>query len=277
MTTAPSPASPVAMIDRVACLLQVFDGRHRLTLAEISRYADLPRSSTHRILQRLVELGWVEREGYKYSLGIRMFELGSQVVRRDRVHQVSLPFMHALHRSTGLTVHLSTLVSSDVLHLERVGDWPERGEGWRLGARQPAVHSAAGRVLLAPLSETDWPALDFPPPATVYGLHTLRDLRHDLVRVRERGGVAIDFQGCGAGVSVVAAPVGPPESGVRAALSLCGPADTMPAQDAGEAVRMAAMDIWYAASGMPRRHRRPPRRVPSDQRRSAPASVLSHG
>ncbi|MGO4750288.1 IclR family transcriptional regulator, partial [Streptomyces sp. 2MCAF27] len=172
MTTAPNHTAPIAMIDRVASLLQVFDGRHRLTLAEISRHADLPRSSTHRILQRLVDLGWVEREGYKYSLGIRMFELGAQVVRRDRIHQASLPFMHALHRSTGLTVHLSTLASSDVLHLERIGDWPQNGDSWRLGARQPAVHSAAGRVLLAQLAESDWPALGFSPPATVYGIRT---------------------------------------------------------------------------------------------------------
>jgi DNA-binding IclR family transcriptional regulator len=277
MTTAPtSQGTPVAMIDRVASLLQVFDGRPGLTLAEISRQADLPRSSTHRILQRLVELGWVEREGYQYSLGIRMFELGSQVVRRDRVHQASLPFMHALHRSTGLTVHLSTLVASDVLHLERIGDWPEKGDSWYLGARQPAVHSAAGRALLAQLTESDWPTLAFAPPATVYGIRTLRDLRRDLDRVRDRGGIAVDFQGCGAGITVVAAPVGPAGSNVRTALSLCGPADAVPTQEAGEAVRLAAMDIWYAASGMPSRNRRPGGVAAAPLRRSGRTPVLSH-
>ncbi|MGO4426805.1 IclR family transcriptional regulator, partial [Streptomyces sp. MCAF7] len=119
-------------------------------------------------------------------------------------------------------------------------------------------------------------ALGFSPPATVYGIRTLRDLRRDLTRVRERGGVAVDCQGCGAGITVVAAAVGPPGSEVRAALSLCGPTDTMPAQDAGEAVRVTAMDIWYAASGMPRRPRRPPQRFPSAQHHSAMASVLAH-
>ncbi|MEW2304472.1 helix-turn-helix domain-containing protein [Streptomyces sp. NPDC006655] len=260
----------------MASLLQVFDGRSRLTLAEISRQADLPRSSTHRILQRLVELGWVEREGYQYSLGIRMFELGSQVVRRDRIHRASLPFMHALHRSTGLTVHLSTLVASDVLHLERTGDWPEKGDSWCLGARQPAVHSAAGRALLAQLAETDWPTLAFAPPATVYGIHTLRDLRRDLERVRDRGGVAVDFQGCGTGITVVAAPVGPSGSNVRTALSLCGPVDALPTQEAGEAVRMAAMDIWYAASGMPRRSRGTGGGLSRPLRRSDRTPVPSH-
>ncbi|MFD4985206.1 IclR family transcriptional regulator [Streptomyces sp. NPDC058374] len=252
MTTAPSQTTPVAMIDRVASLLEVFDGRQQLTLVQISRLAGLPRSSAHRILQRLVELGWVERQGYEYALGMRMFELGAQVVRRDRVHQASLPLMHALHRSTGLTAHLSVLVSSEVLHLERIGDWPQRGRGWRLGARQPAVHAAAGRALLAELDQSEQPDLDFPAPATPYGISTPRQLRQELDRVRDRGGVAVDTQGCTAGITAVAAPIGPSESRIRAAVSLCGPSDAMPLQSAIDAVRITAMDIWYAASGMSR-------------------------
>ncbi|MBB5781559.1 IclR family transcriptional regulator [Nonomuraea jabiensis] len=253
MTTAQSHGSPNTMIDRVASLLQVFDGYPRRTLAQIARQADLPRSSAHRILQRLVELGWVEREGYQYRLGLRMFELGSKVVQRERLHQTCLPFMYALHRSTGLTVHLSALISGEVLHLERIGDWPDRGETWRPGGRQPAVHSAAGRAILAQLAEAEWPDLTFPPPATAYGVHTLTQLRRDLGRVRDRGGVAHDVQGCTAGITAVAASIGPSGSDLRAALSLCGPAETMPAQEAGDAVRIAAMDIWYAASGLARR------------------------
>ncbi|MFI7154382.1 IclR family transcriptional regulator [Nonomuraea sp. NPDC050022] len=253
MTTAQSHGSPITMIDRVASLLQVFDGHPRLTLAQIARQADLPRSSAHRILQRLVELGWVAREGYQYRLGLRMFELGSKVVQRERLHQACLPFMYALHRSTGLTVHLSALVSDEVLHLERIGDWPEKGEGWRPGGRQAAVHSAAGRAVLAQLTEAEWPELAFPPPATVYGVHSLAQLRRDLERVRDRGGVAIDIQGCSAGMTAVAAAIGPSGSDLRAALSLCGPAGTMSAQEAGDTVRITAMDIWYATSGMARR------------------------
>ncbi|SMD27291.1 IclR family transcriptional regulator [Kibdelosporangium aridum] len=258
-TTARSQDTPTAMIDRVASLLEVFDGHHRLTLAQISRRAHLPRSSAHRILQRLVELGWVERQGFQYTLGIRMFELGSQVVRRDRVHQAALPFMHGLHHSTGLTAHLSVLVSSDVLHLERIGHWPEQEQGWRLGARQPAVHSAAGRALLAQSEE--WPELAFPSPATAYGIRTRTQLSRDLERVRDRGGVAVDDQGCTVGIAAVAAPIGPSESNLRAALSLCGPADAMPTDKAVAAVRMAAMDIWYAASGVTRLRGRPVRLI----------------
>ena len=252
MTTARSQETPTAMIDRVASLLQSFDGHPRLTLAQISRLANLPRSSAHRILQRLVDLGWVERDGFQYGLGMRMFELGSQVVRRDRAHQAALPFLHALHRSTGLTAHLSVLASADVLHLERIGTRAETEPAWCPGGRQPAVHSAAGRALLAQLDESEWPDLSFPPAATSYGVRGLTQLRRELDQVRERGGIAIDVQSCTAGITAVAAPIGPVDAELCAAVSLCGPAGTMPTDKAIAAVRMAAMDIWYAASGVTR-------------------------
>ncbi|MEU8820610.1 IclR family transcriptional regulator [Actinoplanes sp. NPDC048796] len=237
----------------MASLLETFDGHQSLTLAQISRRSQLPPSSAHRILQRLVELGWVERHGFEYHLGLRMFELGAQVVRRDGIHQAALPYLHALHRSTGLTVHLSALVSADVLHLECVGTQPPAEDSWGLGARQPAVHSAAGRALLAQLDHADWPALSFPRSATPGGVRDRADLEHNLRVVRDRGGVAVDLGSCSAGVTAVAASVGPAEGGLRVALSLCGPSAAVPVENAVRAVRRTARDIWYAAAGVTRR------------------------
>jgi len=271
MTTARRQETPTAMIDRVASLLQSFDGHPRLTLAQISRLANLPRSSAHRILQRLVDLGWVHRDGFQYGLGLRMFELGSQVVRRDRAHQAALPFLHALHRSTGLTAHLSVLVSADVLHLERIGTRAETESAWCPGGRQSAVHSAAGRALLAQLDESAWPELTFPAAASSHGIRGLPQLRRDLDQVRERGGIALDTQWCTAGTTAVAAAIGPAEAELGAAVSLSGPAGTMPVEKAVAAVRMAAMDIWYAASGVTRLRGRGPRPI------TQPPAVAAHG
>jgi DNA-binding IclR family transcriptional regulator len=253
MAMSPAQDTPTAMIDRVASLLQVLDGQPRCTLAQITRQARLPRSSAHRILQRLVDLGWVERHGFHYSLGIRMFELGVQAVHRDRAHAAALPVMHALYRSTGLTAYLSVLKATDVLHIERVGGWPERTAGWHLGARQPAVHCAAGRALLARLDESSWTGLALPPPPTVRGICGPAALRRELYRVRDRGGVAVDNEGCVPGTIAVAAPVGPPGAGLNAALTLCGPVAAVQLDKAGAAVHAAAMNIWQVSAGVPRR------------------------
>src|SRR5690348_16353055 len=54
-------STPTAVIDRIALLLDAFDGPGRLTLAQIVRHTGLPRSSAHRMLERLVQLRWLRR------------------------------------------------------------------------------------------------------------------------------------------------------------------------------------------------------------------------
>ena len=124
-----------------------------------------------------------------------------------------------------------------------------------------AVHSAAGRALLAQLDESAWPELTFPAAASSHGIRGLPQLRRDLDQVRERGGVAVDTQWCTAEITAVAAAIGPAEAELGAAVSLSGPAATMPVEKAVAAVRMAAMDIWYAASGVTRLRGRGPRPI----------------
>ncbi|BDT91452.1 transcriptional regulator [Nocardia sputorum] len=251
MTMAQIDEAPTAMIDRVASLLESFVGQQPLTLAEIARRSHLPRSSAHRILQRLVELGWVERNEFKYALGFRMFELGAQFTRQRSVHRAALPVMTELHRRTGMTAHLSMLTGTEILHLERVGLWPGNFAEWSVGARQPVVRTAAGRALLAAMPREDWPRLDFGEPVTVYSVRSAVQLGREIERVHDRGGVAVDAQGCALGVTVVAAPIGLESEGGRFALSLCGPTGSMRVESAVADVRSAAANVWRAAVGAP--------------------------
>jgi DNA-binding IclR family transcriptional regulator len=244
--------APTAMIDRVSTVLDAFVGQRPLTLAEVARRSNLPPSSTHRILQRLVELGWVERYGFEYALGIRMFELGSHVVRQRGVHEAALPVMTRLNRQTGCTAYLSTLVDSEVLHLERVGLWPKAGPSWGIGARQRAELAAPGRALLAALAVEEWPDLTFDTAPTCYSVRNRAQLDRDLQRVRDRGGVAVDAQGCALGVTVVAAPVDVHDDRGPVALSLSGPTKSVRTDALIAAVRTGAADIWYGVSGVPR-------------------------
>ncbi|MFI9411272.1 IclR family transcriptional regulator [Nocardia gamkensis] len=251
MATAHIDEAPTAMIDRVASLLESFVGQRPLTLAEIARRSHLPRSSAHRILQRLVELGWVERNDFKYALGLRMFELGAQFTRQRSVHRAALPVLTELHRRTGMTAHLSMLTGAEILHLERVGLWPATGTEWSVGARQPVVRTAAGRALLAAMPREEWPALDFGDAVTLYSVATLRQLEHDLQRIHDRGGVAVDAQGSALGVTVVAASIGTDDGEGRFALSLCGPTRSLRLEIAITEVRNGAANVWRAAVGAP--------------------------
>ncbi|MGW5381253.1 IclR family transcriptional regulator [Nocardia sp. NPDC003963] len=242
--------TPTAMIDRVASILECFVGQRPLTLAEVARRSGLPRSSAHRILQRLVELGWVERNEFKYTLGHRMFELGTQFTRQRSIHRAALPVMTELHRRTGLTAHLSMLAGAEILHLERVGVWPGDAGEWGVGARQPVARTAAGRALLAAVPRTDWPEIVFGAVPTCYTVRSAVQLDRDLARTRDRGGVAVDAQGCALGVTVVAAPIATGAGG-HLALSLCGPTNSARIETMIADIRHAATAVRRQASGIP--------------------------
>src|SRR5690349_24783386 len=114
--------TPSAVIDRVSLVLDAFDGPGRLNLAQIVRRTGLPRSSAHRLLERLVALRWLRRNGRDYELGMRLVELGSLAVHQDRLVRAARPLLGELHRATALVVHLAVLDGSDVVYLDKIGD-----------------------------------------------------------------------------------------------------------------------------------------------------------
>ncbi|KHO25330.1 IclR family transcriptional regulator [Mycolicibacterium setense] len=281
MSTSHDDGTPIVMLNRVAALLDVFGARQTLTLAEISRYSNVPRSSAHRILQGLVQLGWVERQGGEYVLGMRMFELGSQAVRQRRVPEAALPVMADLHRRTGLTAHLSVLADAHVLHVERIGSWPSSGNCWQVGFRQPVEQSAPGRALLAQMDESAWPELRYA-VTSPYGVRNRAELDRSLAAVRARGGVAVDAEGCERGVTVVAAPISASEGGNQFALSLCGPARSTRIEPVAAAVHSASWAICHSLSDVPRngaRQSRAAHRVvtPAMIRRNGEVTVAAAG
>jgi len=151
MTAAIESTTPSAVIDRVSLVLDAFDGPGRLTLAQVVRRTGLPRSSAHRMLERLVQLRWLRRSGRDYELGMRLVELGSLAVHQDRLHRAATPLLHDLHRATGLVVHLAVLDASDVVYLEKIGDRMAAAIPTRVGGRQPAHCAAVGKAMLAAL------------------------------------------------------------------------------------------------------------------------------
>jgi len=131
--------TPTAVIDRVSLVLEAFDGPGRLTLAQLVRRTGLPRSSAHRMLERLVALRWLRRSGRDYELGMRLVELGSLAVHQDRLHRAATPLLHELHRATGLVVHLAVLDEA-VRNTKTISGRPV---AWTLGPRVVPLRALA--------------------------------------------------------------------------------------------------------------------------------------
>lgn len=278
-TTTAEPATPSAVIDRVSLLLDAFDGPGRLTLAQLVRRTGLPRSSVHRMLERLVQLRWLRRDGRDYELGTRLVELGSLAVHQDRLHAAALPMLHELHRATGLVVHLSILDGTDVVYLEKIGAGMGAAVATRIGGREPAHCTASGKAILAYRGETldGFTALA---RKTRYSIGSAAQLRPELDKVRGHG-VAFDREELQQGIGCVAAPIGSIGDAV-AAVSVSGPMPRMTFDQRLVApVRMTAMGIWRNVENGPTRVAptlqpiRPLRGSPSPTRSPACAEMTS--
>lgn len=226
-------STPSAILERISLVLQAFEGPGRLNLAQVVRYTGLPRSSAHRMLERLVGMNWLNREGNEYELGTRLIQLGSTAVYQNSVRRAAAPILHELHRVTGYVVHLGVLDGSDVLYLEKIGGRLAAELPTRVGGRLPAHTSAIGKALLA---------------CTPSGNDHLADFTPELHKVREMG-VSYDRHQIAGGISTIAAPIGP-AGGVVAALSICGPIGHLKFDYRHTTpVRLAAGAILHSVSG----------------------------
>jgi DNA-binding IclR family transcriptional regulator len=244
------PSTPTAVIDRISLLLDAFDGPGRLTLAQIVRRTGLPRSSAHRMLERMVQLRWLRRTGRDYELGMRLVELGSLAVHQDRLVRAAGPLLGELHRATGLVAHLAVLDGPDVVYLDKVGGRMADAIPTRVGGRQPAHCTAAGKAILAYCDEDA--QLDLRVRKTKYSVCTSSQLTAELAKVRAHG-VAFEREESLLGFGCVAAPIGVAGEAV-AAVSVCGPMNRMMFDQRLTApVRMTAMGIWRNVEDGPRR------------------------
>jgi DNA-binding IclR family transcriptional regulator len=250
-TTTPAVDSPTpsAVIDRISLVLDAFEGPGRLTLAQIVRRTGLPRSSAHRMLERLVQLRWLRRNGRDYELGMRLVELGSLAVHQDRLVRAARPLLGELHRATGLVVHLAVLDGSDVVYLDKIGDRVVGALPTRVGGRQPAHCSALGKAMLAYSDDAE---VNLQVRKTRYSITTTSQLAIELAKVRAHG-VAFEREESVLGFGCVAAPIGGPGEAV-AAVSVCGPMSRMKFDHRLTApVRMTAMSIWRNVEDGPQR------------------------
>ncbi|CDO88635.1 IclR family transcriptional regulator [Mycobacterium triplex] len=250
MSGTAAATTPTAVIDRISLVLDAFDGTGRLTLAQIVRRTGLPRSSAHRMLERLVQLRWLRRSGRDYELGMRLVELGSLAVHQDRLVRAAGPLLGELHRATGLIAHLAVLDGPDVVYLDKVGDRMADAIPTRVGGRQPAHCTAVGKAILA--YRGDDAQVDLRARKTKYSVSTSSQLAAELAKVRAHG-VAFEREESLLGFGCVAAPIGAPGEAV-AAVSVCGPMSRMMFDQRLTApVRMTAMGIWRNAEDGPRR------------------------
>src|SRR3984893_15368781 len=80
------------VLGRSACIMEAFNGgRQVLSLADLNKRTRLPKSTLHRLVDQLCQVGWLQREHGGYRIGLRMFELGTLAVEGNRLPRGAVP------------------------------------------------------------------------------------------------------------------------------------------------------------------------------------------
>ncbi|WP_206539285.1 IclR family transcriptional regulator [Nocardiopsis halotolerans] len=242
------PVNGESVLSRVVRVLEAFDPEHRaLRISEVARRAGLHVATASRMVDGLVEHGWLERDpDRRVRVGVRMWELATRSSPALGLREAARPVMEDLHAVVGQHTQLGVLQGEEVLFVERLSARGAVVNITRIAGRLPLYVSSSGLVLLAhapaPLQERVLAG-----PLRAHAAETVTDprrLRSLLAEVR-RSGYALARGFIDGETAAVAAPVRDSTGAVAAALSVVVPNDGNAAAVV-PAVRTAARSVSRA-------------------------------
>lgn len=190
-------------------------------LSDLAVATDLQKSTAHRILATLGELGYAEQdETSRYRPTLKAWELGAGVVAELPIRRAAAGFLHGLHRATGETVSLTVLSGDDVVYLEKLTAPRPVRFLTRVGSRVPAILTASGKAMIATRPDA---SQIFERAAASCALDP-STLAAEIDQVRERGYAVSSYS---PGVTSLGAAVASAGRGADAALSVSAPSSRL--------------------------------------------------
>lgn len=140
-----------AVVTRAMAILDTFDGKHRhQNLASIARRAKLPVSTTHRLVNQLLETHAIIRTADgSYEIGTKIWRLGILASVHTNLRELALPYMEDIYSLGNDAVQIGVLDGMRCLVIERIAGSRSLNVISRPGVRLPLHASGIGKILLA--------------------------------------------------------------------------------------------------------------------------------
>lgn len=208
----PAAGSRTDMVGKALGLLVLLGDEPRgASAAELSRRAELPFSTTYRLLGSLTRDGFVDYEpdGRRYHLGLRVFQLGQRVSNHHGFAGTSLPILRRVTEETGEATILSVRDGNHHLTVNKV-DGPQTFRVTSDPGHLGALHTTSvGKALVAFADDATRNRLleELPlDPLTERSITDRGDFRAEIEQVRRQGYATMDEEN-ELGMRAVAVPV----------------------------------------------------------------------
>ena len=161
----------------------------------VAERLDVHHSTALRLLHTLEAERFVIRRDGKYGLGPRVAWLGHMVLEQVDLRTTARPFIGDLSSSVGETVHLATLMASDVVYVDKVeSSHPVRMYS-QIGKVAPLHCTGVAKAIAAQNPDVSALLESMPQPYEKFTEQTrltYRELEDDFEEGRERGFVLDD-------------------------------------------------------------------------------------
>jgi len=220
-----------------------------LTLSQIAAAAELDPGTTFRMLNTLVDLGYVSRlpESRRFALTLKVLDLGFHAIARTDLRSIVRPILRGLVSETHEAASFAVLQGADVLYLERVRAGITRlGVDIRVGTTVPAAQTAVGRAILAFLPEAEVERIAQLQPLMPFIMKPQADeqrLSDTLEHIRVNGYVLTDSLFT-EGLRILAVPVLDIDGYPVGAISIAAPAVRCTAEE----LKVRALETTLAAA-----------------------------
>ena len=180
-------------------------------MAEIIRGTGMTKPTAHRVVNMLLDMGFLERDGLDTGFieGAGLVDLAHRTLAAAAPRSLRHSILQGISEQVGETVNYGVLSGSEVLYLDRVeAKWP-LGLRFDAGSRVPAHCTAVGKLLLSRMPDSDLRALVESMPMSAYTANTItavEPLLSTLANMR-RDGIGTDDQEFMHGVVCVSVPV----------------------------------------------------------------------
>ncbi len=188
-------------------LLSTYDSPVRM--ADLSRAANLNKSTAFRMLESMSQMGYVTQDepNGRYMMTMKMWEIGVRAFQRNDLRAAARPYLQELVDKLGETALLTLRHNRDVIIVEKVDCDHNLQAISPLGSRSPIHASSFGKAFL--MNEPVEQLAAFGPELERFTEHTLTSIPalEAAIRHARQVGSAVGSDEYRIGVSGVASPI----------------------------------------------------------------------
>jgi len=240
----------IEILSKAGAIIDALAGTQALTVSALAEAVDEPTSSTYRLLQSLLAMGWVDAAPTRgtYRLGLACMQIGGVLEDSLDVRGVALPRMRELRSTAGVAALLCYRRGVRAVCVERLEGHDVRSVAMQVGDALPLHVGGAPRALLAFLAAGEQHAvvdelLAGAGAGDPYAVPSAAALDAELRATRKRGYARSD-QDVTIGIAAFGSPVFNHRGELVAAVSISGLRERLVEREA----EMSALVVSTAAA-----------------------------